>query len=166
MPGRRPWSWPQGPFLVPALAGEPYVNAGDVDWTAPPESYSGSEFAEAFRYRTLVGGPFAPVEGKDVLFGEAEWAPGAIYVGHSHESPEIYYVISGEAQWTVDGETFLATPGTVVYAKPNAVHRMVNVGDGNLKAVWMWWGEPDVINQFPELVEPPEAQPEGATFAD
>ena len=84
----------------------PYANAGDVRWIAPPENYSGAAFAEAFRYKTLVGGQNSPIQGKNVFFGEAEFAPGAVYVGHKHPSPEIYYVISGEAEWTVDGKTF------------------------------------------------------------
>ena len=145
---------------------EPYVTATDVEWIAPSEDYSGAAFAKAFRYRTLVGGEHAPVQGHNVLFGEAEFAPGAVYVGHNHPSPEIYYVVSGEAEWTVDGETFRAPPGTTIYAKPYAVHRMTNVGNSVLKTVWMWWGEPEAISHYPKLVEPIEGQPARATFTD
>jgi len=145
-------------------ANEVHIDAGEVNWQAPPSSYSGAEFSSAFRYRTLIGAQFAPVHGKEVLFGEAEWAPGAIYVGHIHPAPEIYYVISGEAEWTVDGKTFKATAGTAIYAKPNAVHRIVNIGDGILKTVWVWWGKPEVLNQFPKLAEPIEEQPVGTKF--
>lgn len=151
-------------FSHPSLAG-PYVNASDVKWRST-YTYYDQAFAKAFRFRTLVGGESAPVQGKNVYFGEAEWAPGAIYVGHKHPAPEIYYVISGEAEWTVDGKTFRATPGTAIYAKPNAVHRMVNVGDGILKTVWMWWGEPRVTSQPSLRVEPLEEQPPGAIFSD
>ncbi len=149
-----------------SFAEEIYINADEVSWKAPPESYSGSEFAAAFRYKTLIADQYGPVPGEGVYFGEAEWAPGAIYVGHNHPAPEIYYVISGEAEWTVDGKTFKATPGTTIYAKPYAVHRMVNVGDEILKTVWMWWGDPDVLNEYPKLVEPFEEQPVGARFED
>lgn len=153
-------------FPANSQAGDVHIDAGEINWQAPSPSYSGLEFSAAFRYKTLIGGQFAPVRGENVFFGEAEWAPGAVYVGHAHPAPEIYYVISGEAEWTVDGKTFKATPGTAIYTKPNAVHRMKNVGDGVLKTVWMWWGEPDVLNQYPELVEPIEKQPPGAKFAD
>ena len=128
-----------------ALADPPQINAKELAWVYPDASYSGAEFAQAFRYRVLVGGRHLPSQSGDVYFGEAEWAPGAIYVGHRHPAPEIYYVISGEAEWTVDGETFLATAGTAIYAKPQAIHRMVNVGNGVLKTVWMWWGRPEVL---------------------
>ncbi len=152
-------------FSSSSLAGGPHVNASDVKWRSTYTYYT-PEFAKAFRFKTLVGKESAPVRGKNVYFGEAELAPGAIYVGHKHKSPEIYYVISGEAEWTVDGETFRATPGTAIYAKPDAVHRMVNVGDGILKTVWMWWGKPRVTNQPSIRVEPNEDQPSGAIFPE
>ena len=151
-------------FVTPVVAEPPKIDADSVAWVYPDASYSGSQFAQAFRYRTLVGGRHLPSQSGDVYFGEAEWAPGAIYVGHRHPAPEIYYVISGTAEWTVDGETFIATAGTAIYTKPNAVHRMVNVGDGILKTVWMWWGKPEVLYEYPEIVEPIENQPERAKF--
>ena len=144
---------------------KPYVDASEVNWRSTFTDY-GPEFAKAYRFRTLVGDEYAPVHGLDVYFGEAEWAPGAIYVGHKHPAPEIYYVISGEAEWTVDGETFLATAGTAIYTRPNGVHRMVNVGDGILKTVWMWWGKPSVTHQPSVRVEPLAVQPPGAVFPD
>jgi len=152
-------------FSNTGLAAGPHVNARDVEWRATYTDY-GPEFAKAYRFRTLVGDEYAPVRGKNVYFGEAEWAPGAIYVGHKHKSPEIYYVISGEAEWTVDGKTFRATPGTAIYAKPNAVHRMVNVGDGILKTVWMWWGSRRVTSQPSIRVEPLAVQPSSAVFPE
>ena len=152
-------------FSDASLAGGPHINASEVNWRSTYTDY-GPEFAKAFRFKTLIGGEYAPVQGKNVYFGEAEWAPGAIYVGHKHPSPEIYYVISGEAEWTVDGKTFRATPGTTIYAKPYAVHRMVNVGDGILKTVWMWWGKRSVTSQPSVRVEPLEEQPSGAVFSE
>lgn len=149
-----------------ADGGRVHVTSNEVEWRAPEADYSGPEFARAFRYKALVGSDYAPVYGKNVYFGEAEWAPGAIYVGHKHKSPEIYYVISGEAEWTVDGKTFKATPGTAIYSKPWAVHRMINTGDGILKTVWMWWGSSKVINSPSKIVEPIEKQPTEAKFSD
>ena len=87
-------------FSASSFARGPHVNASEVEWRTTYTDY-GPEFAKAFRFRTLIGDRYAPVRGKDVYFGEAEWAPGAIYVGHKHKSPEIYYVISGKAEWTV-----------------------------------------------------------------
>jgi quercetin dioxygenase-like cupin family protein len=38
----------------------------------------------------------------DVLMGMLELAPGATYPAHRHPAPELYYVMSGTAQWTDD----------------------------------------------------------------
>ena len=99
-------------------ATDTFVHAEDVAWRFPGSQYD-EAFAKAFRFKTLVGGAFAPVQASNVYFGEAQWAPGAIYVGHKHPAPEIYYVISGEAEWTVNGKTFRATAGTAIYTPPN-----------------------------------------------
>ena len=149
-----------------AVADNPYVESDAVKWKSPSEHYAGTAFAKAFRYKTLIGGQSAPVHGRNVLFVEAEFAPGAIYVGHNHPAPEIYYIISGEAEWTVGNKTFKATPGMAIYTKPHAVHRMVNTGDGVLKTIWMWWGDPTTTNHLPTLTERPAKQPPRARFAD
>ena len=163
------WLLASGIFSIAVYAGTevdvPYIVAHEVPWVKVPDGYSGAEFAKAFRYKTLIG-EYAPVKGQNVYFGEAEFAPGAIYVGHNHPAPEIYYVISGEAEWIVDDKVFKATPGTAIYTKPHAVHRMVNTGDDVLKTVWMWWGDATVLNQSSKIVEPVEKQPPGAVFND
>ena len=88
------------------------------------------------RWKTLVGGQIDPA---DILFGTWELAPNAIYHGHKHESPEIYYIISGKALWTVGDETREVTNGTAIYTKPGAVHKMVNLTDEPVRAIWIWW---------------------------
>ena len=158
-----------GGFPIAVSADEndnaPQINTSDVPWAAIGKDYAGEDFTQAFRYKMLIGA-YAQVKAPNVFFGEAEFAPGAIYVGHSHPAPEIYYVISGEAEWTVDGHTFKATPGTAIYTRPNGVHRMVNTGDEVLKTVWMWWGNSRVLDQPSKVVEPLEKQPPGAVFTD
>ena len=81
----------------PSLSDQPYVNSNDINWRFASTGYDAA-FAKAFRYRSLVGGNYAPLQAEDILFGEAEWAPGAIYVGHQHPAPEIYYVIEGRGR--------------------------------------------------------------------
>jgi len=69
--------------------------------------------------------------------GVLELAPGAIYAAHAHPAPEIYYVMNGTARWTVDEETFDPEPGTAIYHVPNALHRMINIGNETLRVCWM-----------------------------
>lgn len=152
--------------LNSALADNTHINAKSVDWAKIPESYLGPEFPMVFRYKTLVGPFGSALKAPNIMFGEAELAPGAIYVGRKHPAPEIYYVISGTAEWSVADETFIATAGSAIYTKPNAIHRMKNIGDTPLKTVWIWWGGSGVLNQLSIPTEAPAKQPEKAKFED
>ena len=119
-------------------------------------------------WKTLVGGGAGgQIFRDDLLFGEWELAPHAIYHGHMHEAPEIYYIISGKAIWTVGDETREVTKGTVIYTKPNAVHKMVNVTDEPVQAIWIWWapnGDRKVFGGDYLFTEDPPVQPENAGF--
>ena len=121
----------------PVIGGDVHINANTAPWDPMPD-YAVEDYGVFFakksaRFNTLIGDGSYPVRAKNVYFGVFELAPGAIYVGHKHSSPEIYYVISGEAEWTVDGKSFQAESGSAIYHKPNAVHRMVNIGSTKLK---------------------------------
>ena len=74
-----------------------------------------------------------------MMMGVLELDPDATYPGHRHPSPEVYYIIEGQAQWQVNEEIFEAKPGTAIYHPPMAVHKMVNPGPGKLRAVYFWW---------------------------
>ena len=122
------------------------------------------------RWKTLIGsGVKGRLNPDDILFGMWELAPHAIYHGHKHETPEIYYIISGKAQWTVGEETREVTSGTAIYTKPGAVHKMVNLLDEPLQAIWVWWapnGDRTVFSSEYIFTEEPPVQSENAKFKD
>jgi len=94
---------------------------------------------------------------------------GAIYPGHEHASPEIYYVTSGQARWTVGSETFEAGPETAVYTPPDTLRRMINTGTEPLRPVYFWWapeGKQEVLRVGSTRVEPVPEQPARAVFPD
>ncbi len=62
-------------------------------------------------------------------FGQLMLGSRALYPYHSHASPGAYHVISGEAEWTVDGETRRIGPGTSIYHAPYADHRWTTTSD-------------------------------------
>jgi quercetin dioxygenase-like cupin family protein len=149
-----------------------HVSAGDVRWA------TGSDYPPALqavmRWKDLVGGAGgggaddAAVPQPDVYMGVFELAPGAMYPGHKHPSPELYYVMSGTARWSVGDETFAARAGTAIYHPPEAIHRMTNDGDEVLRAVYFWWapgGDRAALKGPVALVEPVPPQPPQATFA-
>lgn len=72
-------------------------------------------------------------------FGHLMLGPGALYPYHSHASPEAYHVLSGEAEWSVDGETRRVVPGTTIYHAPYADHRWVTTSEEPLRVIWAQW---------------------------
>ena len=141
-----------------------HINAKGLDWQTSP--HYPEDLQRVMRWKMLIGGEAIPEP--DVRFGVLEIAPHAIYPGHEHPSPELYYVISGRAQWTVGEQTFTADAGTAVYTPPNTLHRMVNLGDEVLRTIWFWWapgGKRDVLESDSRLVEPVPQEPEHARFS-
>ena len=60
---------------------------------------------------------------------EATVPPGGGPAPHIHErSDETFYVISGEGEFLLDGETFLVNPEDVVFVPRGVVHRFHNPG--------------------------------------
>lgn len=155
---------PSPPSQAPAS--KSHVHLRDVDWWASAQYPE--ELRRVYRYKALIGGARPGVIAQDeVLMGVLELAPGAVYPGHAHPSPEIYYVMSGTARWTVGSDTFIAEAGTAVYTPPNTLHRMINTGDELLRTVYFWWapeGKRDVLNVGSKLLEPVPEQPPKARF--
>ena len=84
------------------------------------------------RWNTLVGSGSEGWNGVpqgDVRMGLLDLDPGGFYPSHAHPAPEIYYIVSGSAEWSVGDETFQALAGMAIYHAPNMPHRMVNTGD-------------------------------------
>ena len=64
---------------------------------------------------------------------EARLAVGAATVPHHHaETEEIYYILSGTADMTLDGETRPVGPGDAIAIPPGARHTIRNTGPEEL----------------------------------
>lgn len=151
--------------LAPAAVAEPpasaFIETDQVTWKVNAHNVA--------RWKTLIGG----IEGgqlpaKDVQFGVWQLAPGAIYHGHRHAAPEIYHILSGRALWTVGDETREVGAGVSIYTRPGQVHRMENLGDEPVHAIWFWWapgGDTEVFKAPYEFTEPAPDAPNGTGFA-
>lgn len=135
-----------------------HVGADETEWSTSP-SYP-EALQRVVRWKTLAGGNhFGQAFGiphDDVAMGVLDLDPGGYYPAHAHPAPEVYYVVSGTARWTVGGETFTAAAGSVIYHAPNVPHRMVNDGDEPLRTVWFWWapgGDADALRGEITLLE-------------
>ena len=160
-------------ILVGLLAFSPIVNSAAIEESAFLHESSVSSKTNAFpihRWKTLVGGGAGGrMDPVDILFGTWELAPHAIYHGHKHQTPEIYYIVSGKALWTVGEETREVTKGSAIYTRPGAVHKMVNLLDQPLHAVWIWWapnGDRKVFDSEYIFTEEAPVQTENAGFRE
>lgn len=154
---------------APAAAGDTAATTAGAFLDADAVGWKMNAFRVA-RWKTLVGGEEGgQLDDADVRFGLWELAPRAIYPAHRHDVPELYYVTGGEAEWTVGEETRIVGPGTVIRTPPGAVHRMVNLGDEPVMALWFWWapdGRREVFSGSYEFTEPAPRQPAGAGFGE
>ncbi len=152
--------------LTPAsLCADPEVGAAFLDESSVP--WKSNEFDIA-RWKTLVGGlEGGQIPQSDVQFGLWNLAPHGIYHRHSHEAPEIYYILSGKALWTVGDEEREVGPGTIIYTRPNTEHAMVNRSSDPVQAIWVWWapgGDAGVFAADYNFTENAPAQPANAGF--
>jgi len=63
--------------------------------------------------------------------------PGSSIGLHTHaaDDEELYIVIDGRGQMTVDGRTFPVGAGDVIPNRPGGTHGLANVGPGDLRIV-------------------------------
>lgn len=67
------------------------------------------------------------------------WHPGFVVEPHFHkEHAEVFYVIEGQVEWTVGGETHLMGPGSLVYIPPDTVHSVKVVGDKDYRGLMIY----------------------------
>lgn len=62
------------------------------------------------------------VEGQRMMCGLVRLGAGEVTESHQHPNEQWTYIIEGVMHAEVDGQTFLAGPGTVIYQPSNVVH--------------------------------------------
>jgi len=80
-------------------------------------------------YSTSSG---AVVEGDRMMVGLMRMPKGTGAAPHSHPNEQWVFVMEGEFESTIDGETHRVKPGSVLYIPANAVHSGKAVGDHDL----------------------------------
>ena len=57
-----------------------------------------------------------------------EYQPGVSIGLHDHTFEEAYFLLSGEVQGVLEGQTYLAKPGDVLWTSVGCVHSFANIG--------------------------------------
>ncbi len=82
---------------------------------------------EVFDFRTDVRNVFITPEMRSRIM---RMEPGAVSPGHTHDlGHEVFLVLDGHAEFTIDGETAVLGPGQLCFARVNQWHEVRCVGD-------------------------------------
>lgn len=88
-------------------------------------------------------GPEAPFRDEHFCYGFTLLGKNTFYPAHYHPATELYVVLSGHAEWTLDGVTTVRHPGEFVLHPSNRIHSM-RTTEEPLLALYTWSGE-DVV---------------------
>ena len=75
---------------------------------------------------------FSKVPNLKLVFRKRALKPGSGIGYHLQKEDEIYYVLSGRGEMTIDGKTFEVGPGDAVLTRPGASHSLKQVGKEDL----------------------------------
>ena len=75
---------------------------------------------------------FRKVPNLKLVFRKRALKPGSAIGYHLQKEDEIYYVLSGRGEMTMDGKTFEVKPGDAILTRPGASHGLKQVGQEDL----------------------------------
>ena len=75
---------------------------------------------------------FRTAPGLKLVFRKRVLKPGAAIGYHEQREDEIYYVLSGRGQMTLDGRTVDVGPGTAILTRTGSSHGLKQAGTGDL----------------------------------
>jgi mannose-6-phosphate isomerase-like protein (cupin superfamily) len=75
---------------------------------------------------------FSTVPKLGLVFRKRTFHPGSGVGYHEQTEDEIYYVLSGKGEMTLDGKTVEVTPGTAVLTRTGSSHGLKQVGSEDL----------------------------------
>ena len=67
-----------------------------------------------------------------LVFRKRALKPGSGIGYHLQKEDEIYYVLSGRGEMTIDGKSFEMKPGDALLTRPGASHGLKQIGDEDL----------------------------------
>jgi quercetin dioxygenase-like cupin family protein len=75
-------------------------------------------------WRTMISADVTPTD--TLSSGIAYFAPGDTLAPHRQSHPEVYFVLEGELEVTIDGIKHCVTPNTTIFIPGNAEHATLN----------------------------------------
>lgn len=104
--------------------------------TNPPESFSSPEYGSV-TWHTLISSP--QTDTTDLSAGIAVCPPkSGNLCAHRHSQAEIYHILEGEGEVTIDGVVRRVSAGSTVFIPSNAEHGTVNTGEKELRVFYVF----------------------------
>lgn len=75
---------------------------------------------------------FEDAQGFDIVFRQRALHPGATIGEHRNDKDEIYYVLSGRGELTLDGKRREVGPGDAILTRDGSTHALVQRGEQDL----------------------------------
>ena len=82
-----------------------------------------------------------------------EYQPGVSIAPHDHTFEEAYFILSGEVEATLDGKTYRARAGDVLWTGVGCVHTFVNTGTEPVRWLETFSPQPPKENVFRFMAE-------------
>jgi hypothetical protein len=90
-----------------------------------------------------IVGPEAPVRADDICFGAYLQFPDSWYPFHWHAAEELYFPLSGTAQWSRDGVRDQPEPPGTLIRHASLERHATRTGPEPMLAFWIWLGDLD-----------------------
>jgi dimethylpropiothetin dethiomethylase len=114
--------------------------ARDLNWSQGREFKMPASFQGRFAYCEIAG-PDGMIPAEGLRFGAYLQHPDTWYPIHSHAAEELYFILSGTAEWTrngADGQP--ERPGTLIRHASYEGHATRTLAEP-LLALWAWQGD-------------------------
>ncbi len=85
---------------------------------------------------------FADLKDLRLVFRKRALHPGASIGVHAQEDDEIYYVISGTGEYTLDGKTTAVSAGTALLTRRGSTHALRQTGKNDLVVLITYLNKP------------------------
>jgi mannose-6-phosphate isomerase-like protein (cupin superfamily) len=82
--------------------------------------------------RTIGYSFFRNAPGLELIFRKRALKPGSAIGYHLQKEDEIYYVLSGRGEMTIDGKAFEVGPGDAILTRPGSSHGLKQTGAEDL----------------------------------
>ncbi len=97
----------------------------------------GEKFLSGSHTRVLIGAQ-SDIQAKNFVSGFVIIQPDGMVPPHEHEQEEVYYILKGKSEMSINNEKQVMKCVSAVYIPPNAKHSLKNIGKNELQMLFVY----------------------------